>query len=150
MTEIKVSRETDADTLNGEVFCRLGPSKIHGVGVIAIRKIPKGTVYNKDWNELRAETQMISREEWNKVKPEIQDLILSSGAFTDVDSDHYAFDHPNYHHTFFVNHSNDPNTEKGVALRDIKSGEELTRYCNGIHPEVIKHFARQGVIIKND
>ena len=31
------------DDLNKTVFCRLGPSKIHGIGVIAIRDIPEGT-----------------------------------------------------------------------------------------------------------
>ncbi len=150
MKNIQITTETDAETLNGEIYCRLGQSKIHGVGVIAIRRIPIGVTYNPGWNELRPQAQMISKQEWEKVRPEIQDLILTSGAFTDYGEDHYCFEHPNYHHIFFVNHSEEPNTRFGVALRDIEAGEEITRYCNGIHPEVIKHFARQGIIIKND
>lgn len=140
---------TTADQLNSEVFCRHAPSKINGVGVIAIRPIPKGTRYNPMWNEFRQQMFSISHEEWRKVKPEIQDIILSSGAFNDHDANHYICAHPNYNHTFFVNHSDDPNTKDGVALRDISPGEEITRYCDGVHYEVIKHFARQGIIIKN-
>lgn len=138
-----------AAELNDQVFCRVAPSSIHGVGVVAVRTIPNGTAYNTYWNELNGKRFQIAHDEWGKVDPAIQDIILASGCFTDGDEGSYIIEHPNSHHCLFVNHAEVPNTEFGVALRDIAAGEEITRYCNGIHDEVVKHFAKQGIIIKN-
>ena len=139
-----------AEELNNQIFCRVKPSAIHGVGVVAIRDIPKGTTFNTYWNELAPKRFEIAHDEWPQVAPEIQDIILASGCFTDGEPGYYFIQHPNSLHCLFVNHAEPPNTKEGVALRDIKAGEEITRYCNGVHEEVIKHFARQGITVKND
>lgn len=139
-----------AEQLNSEIFCRIAPSKLHGVGIIAIRDIPKGTLFNQYWNEWYGKRIEISHDEWEKVDPEIKDIILASGMFTDGLEGFYHIDHPNTHHCLFFNHAETPNSKEGVALEDIKKGEEVTRYCNGVHEKVLEHFASQGITIQND
>lgn len=138
-----------AEQLNNEIFCRVMPSPIHGVGVVAVRDIPKGTQFNAHWNDLHPYRVQISHEEWEKVDEPIKDIILASGCFADGEPGYYYIQHPNSLHTLFVNHAEEPNTKEGYALRDIKAGEEITRYCNGVHEKVLEHFKSQGILIKN-
>lgn len=150
MSPYDIYPKISADVLNNEVYCRVAPSVIHGVGVVAIQDIQKGTLINIYWNEAHGKRFQISLEEWDLVKPEITDIILASGCITDGEEGYYVIEHPNSHHCFFVNHVDEPNTKEGVAMRDIKTGEEITRYCNGVHKKVIEHFKNQGIIVKND
>lgn len=138
-----------SEKLNNEVFCRVAPSSLHGVGILAIKDIPKGTIFNQYWNEWHGLRFDISHEEWEKVDPKIQDVILASGMFTDGIKGYYHIDHPNTHHCLFFNHAENPNSKEGVALIDIKKGEEVTRYCNMIHEKVIEHFKKKGITVKN-
>lgn len=136
-----------AQDINSQVYCRIAPSLIHGVGVVAIKDIPKGTQLNKFWNDLKPKRVEILHNEWALVDEEIKDIILASGCITDGQVGYYIIQHPNAHHTFFFNHSNEPNSEFGVAIKDIKKGEEITRKYAMVHNEVIKYFAKQGIII---
>lgn len=116
--------------LKHEVYCRLKPSKIHGIGIFAIKKIPKGTdpfpqapshesiIFNK--KEL-ADLDM-------EVKKIIHDLLIFEG-----DNVHIPACGINcLDVSFYINHSDNPNTgysenkEHLVTLRDIEEGEELT------------------------
>ena len=115
--------------LGNTVKCRIGPSKVHGVGVIAMIDIKKGeqlfcalTVkpqwYNVSFSNLKKYLK--------DVHPEVFELILDrwpnvvNGA---------PFISPNYDArlTSFMNHSDTPNFDPqyDVALADIKAGEEV-------------------------
>lgn len=115
--------------LRQEVFCRLGASKIHGVGVFAIRKIPKGTNPMKETRETDFLT--ITKEEVDSLPKELRRLVVDMCPETDG-----LFDVPNYSLneigvSYYLNHSASPNmaTDDGgdfYALCDIEVGEELT------------------------
>lgn len=119
----------NAEYLNQTVWARIGPSKIHGVGVIAIREIPKGTLYT-DYtvHDVRrgAIPFTLSQKEFEKLLPEIQELILDRTTFN-ADED-MTFHSPNAEAVLqsFMNHSHAPNTFLGRTTRDIKAEEELT------------------------
>ena len=110
--------------LNDTVWCTLGVSKIHGIGVIALRNIPKGTTLHcKGDNNLYE----IPYTEFHKIKPEIRDLILQRHPM--VRKGH-PFLSPNGDARMisFMNHSDEPNYSKytDTALKDIRKGEEIT------------------------
>jgi SET domain-containing protein len=112
-------------------YCRLKPSKIEGVGIFAIKEIPKGV------NPF----QSTKKQRWHKFQinelrflgKEILSLIDS---FFVIEKDGSVYI-PNcglsgMDMSYFLNNSKKPNMktindgESFVALRKIKKGEELT------------------------
>ena len=110
-------------------FIMLKPSPIQGIGVFAIRDIPKGQrkIFSED------------QSEWIKIpKSEIEKLPTSSRFLVE---NHCLYDDENYFvpeygfkmidPVIYINHSDTPNIisiDDGndfEALRDIKEGEEL-------------------------
>ena len=67
--------------LKNEVYCKLGVSKIHGVGVFALRDIPKGTkplksmVTNKEKKFSRTELKDVP----GSVRKHLSDFCLVEG-----------------------------------------------------------------------
>lgn len=127
----RTKQEEEIAELNATVKVRIGVSKIHGVGVIAITKIRKGERcycvpvkelnrwYSVPWGSL------------NKLFPEVRELIMAQWPSI-VNGSHFLS--PNYTAwpILFMNHSEDPNFDNltDTALRDIDEGEELTEdYC---------------------
>jgi len=110
--------------INNTVYCRLAPSGIHGVGVFAIRDIPKGQAIT-DYHGGGFYSYEVSKEEFNKIEPEIQTLIRQQTIFEGT----IKFDSPNSHQILevFMNHSKEPNSDGKITLREIKKGEELTK-----------------------
>ena len=115
--------------LQSNTFVRLKPSPLHGIGVFAIRNIPKGC---KD---------MFTHEqgEWHKLRmEELENLPESSRQLIET---YCLFDEEFYYVpaqgfksmdlSLFLNHSEDANVRSldgGAyfeALRDIQEGEEL-------------------------
>jgi len=110
-------------------YAMIKASPIHGIGVFAIRDIPKGTrdIFSKEAGE------------WIKVsKAEIESLPLHSRSLVEnhclFDEDHYWL--PDYGFkkldiVIFLNHADQPNLisindgEYFEAIRDIAAGEEL-------------------------
>ncbi len=118
--------------LEKNIYCRLRPSKIQGVGVFAIRDIPKGTDPFKSFLPYRfAAVDAATVFDNLKIDPAVKKLAsdvfsaskgklyLYKGGLNAVDI------------SFFLNHSEKPNlTAKHggdffVAARKIKKGEEL-------------------------
>jgi len=109
------------------VYARIKPSPIHGVGVFAIRDIPKGTDVFR--GEIRRFVEVPIREV-ESADPELQKLYED---FCGRNGENYScpdsFNNltPSWH----LNHSktevNSLCDEKGriLTLRDIKKGEEL-------------------------
>lgn len=109
--------------LNKQVKCKLAPSKIHGVGVFAIRDIRKGEkMYCKGSPNAKKYQGDIS-----VLRPEIRELILQRWTTADKD---FPFLSPNDDARLisFMNHSDTPNYDKynDIALKEIKRGEEIT------------------------
>lgn len=133
------------DRLNNTVYCTLAPSPIHGIGVFAIRHIPKGTLYTDHTNDTldQVETYELTPEKFDTIDPAIQALILDRTVF---EGDTLRFTSPNTDAVLrsFMNHSSTPNTDGKRTLRDIMPGEELTEdffsLTKDIHPLSSNHF----------
>ena len=115
--------------LRAETFITIKPSTVHGIGVFAIRDIPKdcSTIFSRNVGN------------WIKVPiAEIETLPEHSKSLVET---YCLYDEENYYlpdYGFkvmdlvnYLNHSNEPNIESVndgenfIALRDIKAGEEL-------------------------
>jgi SET domain-containing protein len=109
------------------VYARIGPSRIHGVGVRAIRAIPAGALV------FRGESERVvwrSRAAVRRMAPAIralyEDFGMVSGGKIGVPPSLNMLSVG-----WYVNHSDRPNVEAGDdgrfrALRRIRAGEELT------------------------
>ncbi|MHB1311026.1 MAG: SET domain-containing protein-lysine N-methyltransferase [Gemmatimonadaceae bacterium] len=109
------------------VYARIGPSRIHGVGVRAIRDIPAGALVFAGENERVA---WMSRAVVRRMPPAIRALYEDFGM---VSGDRIGVP-PSLNMLsvgWYVNHADRPNVEAGDdgrfrALRRIRKGEELT------------------------
>ena len=138
----------DIEYLNSSVWATLKPSKIDGIGVFAIRDIPKDTKITDysihNIKEIRLCS--VNSDEFDLILPEIRSIILDRNLFQEWQT-RFRFYSPNNEQTLqsFCNHSNDPNSAGMVALMDIKKGEEITqdyrKMFNGQkpHPLITKH-----------
>lgn len=115
-----------------DVYCRLGPTQ-NGVGVIAVRTIPKGTDPFKRCDPFGSVVKITKEELAASDAPEsVKQMVreycaLQNGIFF-VPS--YGIDAVDK--SYFLNHSDKPTLvtkDKGGtfrASREIKAGEELT------------------------
>ncbi len=124
------------DNLEHHIYARLRPSKLQGVGVFAIKDIPKGVNPFKMTNNSRYKTIKYEKEELKHLNPEVKKMIID---FIEPDEGKIFHIPENGLNsldiTFYLNHSNDNNLgvvdDKDdeycsfVALRTIKKGEEL-------------------------
>ncbi len=109
------------------VFTRIARSRIHGVGVIAIRHIKKGTkiFFGDD-----APIVWVDRSKVKLIEPELRRLYDD---FCIVNNDLYGCP-KNFNQltvAWYLNHSDKPNVRADIhydfyALRDINKGQELT------------------------
>ena len=134
----------NADYLNKTVWATLGLSKLNGVGVLAIRDIPKGTVFS-DYNLYDLHLPKLftmTQEEFDKILPEIKKLILDKTVMTKT----IAFFSPNTTQDLrsWMNHSDTPNVVDFTITKDIKKGEELLedyRWFGELHKLSAEHYA---------
>ena len=124
-----MNKEALLKELAASTYVMIKPSPLHGIGVFAIRDIPKGTknIFSKgvgDWIK-------VSKEEVDALPQHSKDLIENHCLF---DEDHYFI--PDYGFklvdlVIYLNHSETPNVislnegEEFEAIRDIANGEEL-------------------------
>ena len=115
--------------LLGEVYCKLGVSHIHGIGVFALRDIPKGTKPLKSM--VSAKEIKFSRIELKKVPSSVRKHLASFCLVEKgrVFAPEIGMNAVNL--SIYLNHSKTPNlrfNEKDVleAVRDIARNEELT------------------------
>lgn len=115
-----------------DVYCRIGRTT-HGVGLVAIRPIPKGTNPFKHCDPY-GDALMISKEELiscnapDEAKKLVKDFCpLQNGIYYVPDDGIDCIDK-----SYFINHSTNPNltsNDRGITFitaRDIETGEELT------------------------
>ena len=115
--------------LQEEVYCRLGVSNAHGVGVFAVRSIPKNT---------RVLHSTLSTRDIRVSKSSLQHLPRSTRRllqdFCEHDRQYYWLPRHGLNAMSlyqYLNHSTDPNVsliKPGVyrTVRTIREGEELT------------------------
>lgn len=130
-----MSKKALLNHLQNDIYCRIGVSKIAGVGVIAIKNISKGTNPFKN----------LSKEKEKIIELDENDIKSLNGNIKQILKDFFGcckrYDvlsaGPNYINiSYYLNHSNKSNLDivetKGSdyltfsANRDIKEGEELT------------------------
>jgi SET domain-containing protein len=124
-----MKKEALLKQLQSQTYVMIKPSPLHGIGVFAIRDIPKGT---KDiFSEGFGDWIKVSKEEVDALPMHSRELIENHCLF---DEDSYFI--PEYGFklvdlVIYLNHSETPNVkslndgEQFEALVDIKAGEEL-------------------------
>ena len=140
----KKSKDDQINELNSEVRCTLKPSPIQGIGVFAIRDIPKGErCYCRP--NLAPKFYNIPFGSLNKLFSEVRELVLAHWASVANGS---LFQSPNSDVCLlmFMNHSCNPNYDvvSDVALRDIEKNEELLENYT-----VMENWAKVRPIEKN-
>ncbi len=131
-----------------DTWCRLGITD-HGVGVVAIRPIPKGTNPFKHCDPFGfvieiPEVELEASTAPEEAKQLVRDFCaLQNGTYFVPDYGIDAIDK-----SYFLNHSKTPNMETKddgalfVTARDIAKGEELTADYGQYH-EYVKVFAKE-------
>jgi len=118
-----------------EEFTIVGQSKIHGLGLLAKKFIPKGTVW---WYAREEDVMIITKEQFLTIdssikSPQMEEfmtiLLIYSYYERDINALVFCLDNSKYvNHSFNPNSgiSEDASTFCSVALRDIQIGEEIT------------------------
>src|SRR5579862_1884186 len=109
------------------VFVRLRPSRIHGVGVFAIRNIPKGTyIFGGDNSEMRWVKTSVTNHLDEEVKNLYRDFCVSRNGKYGCPTNFNLLTP-----AWYLNQSKKPNVAADknydfYSTRRIKKGEELT------------------------
>ncbi len=113
--------------LNETVWCKLGSSPIHGVGVFAIRDISKGQELSDNYYNSEHKVYDMTLDEFNNILPDIKALILDRTLYP-KDTTTFKVFSPNNDQILqsFINHAHNANSDGIRAIRDIKRGEEIT------------------------
>lgn len=117
------------DELRNQTYVRIKPSSIHGIGVFAIRDIPKGC-RNIFGPETEAWTEL-SFEEVEALPEHSRHLIETYCLFDDKNYFVPADGFKAMDLALFLNHGDEPNVvsvNEGAffeAIRDIAAGEEI-------------------------
>jgi SET domain-containing protein len=114
------------DHLVQDVFCRLGASALHGVGVFAIRPIASGI--NPLRSRLKHREIKFTYDEIKVLPPGVRKQIKM---FCYYDEEGVMISTMAMDFSIYVNHSKQPNLRMNKngsfeALRPIRVGEELT------------------------
>lgn len=122
--------------LENDIYCRIGVSKLHGVGVIAIRDIPKGVNPFKNLSPLKDKIITLDDNDLKNLNKDVKKLV------DDFFGHKYGYDvlyyGPNYINiSYYLNHSNKPNLDmildktnktdyfEFITNKKIKKGDEL-------------------------
>jgi SET domain-containing protein len=130
-----MERQNLLKNLQKDVYARIECSKIHGVGVVAIKDIPKGTNPYKRSSTAHKDVG-ISDKYIEKLKPEVKKMVHDF--FQKEDDGKWYLPQAGLNSidvSFYMNHSDKPNIkvtdakERFVTFRaahNIKKGDELT------------------------
>ena len=121
-------------SIQAHTYTRLAPSRIHGIGVVAIRRIPKGV--NPFADGPAYEYVQVRPEDLDVLDPQVKQLLTDLCAYEDGVYWVPDFGLSGAGQSWYLNHSTTPNMgtpedgeehgDEFVALRAIEPGEELT------------------------
>jgi len=109
------------------VYARIGASRIHGVGVLAIQTIPAGAlVFQGECGRVAWVSRAAVRRLPKAIRALYEDFGMVSGQWLGVPTNLNRLAVG-----WYINHANEPNVVAGDdgrfrTLRRIRSGEELT------------------------
>lgn len=151
-----LKKENLIKNLKNNCFCRIGLSKIHGVGVLAVKDIPKDSkIFELCNHEFDEDIFDLKESELKELDEGVIEYLKS---FMIKNQDGYPVPEKGLNFiniSFFLNHSDTPNVIHSiniinnkvgylvaVAARDIKKGEELTEdyYSMGVKEDVENQF----------
>jgi SET domain-containing protein len=136
---MKMTKAQFLKSLN-DVYCRIGVTR-HGVGVVAIRSIPKGTDPFKNCDPFGGVLTISAAELAGADAPQAaKEMVRDFCAFQDG-----MFHVPDYgidaiDKSYFLNHSDEPNVETSdggstfTTTRRIRKGEELRANYTQYYP----------------
>lgn len=119
-------QDEEINELNTIGKATIGVSKIHGVGVIALVSIPKGT---KVYADRMPKVYKVPYGSFNKLFPEVKKMIIERWPNV-YHGERFAY--PDARLASFMNHSYEENYDPltDTAKNDIRAGEEITEnYC---------------------
>lgn len=124
-------KESTFKYIQDTVWAKLAPSKIHkgGIGVIAIRNIPIHTQILQGANDSYYQRYTLTNKQAVKLNKEILGIILDRTIMCGTEYiKEITFKHPNADQSLqsFMNHSTEPNYQRGYTIKEIKKGEEIT------------------------
>lgn len=137
----KVKRKTKQVPHYG-VYVRLAPSRIHGVGVVAIRPIPKGTyIFYGDEDKLIWIDKASSRRQSGEIRRLYRDFCVTRGQQYGCPRNFNQLTP-----AWYLNHSKTPNVGADeaycfYALRNIRKGEELTADYSTYNGDSFSHLS---------
>lgn len=107
--------------LNLRVKVRIAPSKVHGVGLFALRKIKKGEKLFADHMPV---AYNLPYSEFPRLTPEVRSLLLERWPQIANGS---IFFYPDTKLQAYCNHSDTPNYDAmaDMVIADIKKGDEI-------------------------
>jgi SET domain-containing protein len=128
-------KQTQIDWLNMAVKVYLAPSKIHGVGVFALRDLQKGEQLYADYTP---KVFTLTYSDLKKVDQPIRDLILGQWPQI-INGSHFAY--PTTRIQAYINHADKPSydAQNDTLFKDVKKGEEITENYRAI-PNYAKIF----------
>lgn len=117
-----MTAQDQINTLNSKVRTCLAPSKIAGIGLFALRDIPKGTKLDADATPT---VYALTYAQTNKLFPEIRAQILGQWPQI-VNGSRFAY--PTVRLQAYINHSDEPNYNPFTdeVTKDIAKDEEIT------------------------
>jgi hypothetical protein len=122
------SKKKILEHLSQEVYCHLGVSPVHGIGVFAIRAIPKGV--NPMKSLLKFEELRFSPEEIKALPRSVRKEIAIFCYYDDDEVRIPSIGLNSMNMAVYLNHSKNPNVQykkngQLISLQAIKRGEEL-------------------------
>lgn len=117
-----MNHEATIDYLNSAVCVRIAPSKIHGVGIMAIRELPKG---KRLYLDNLPQTYELPYANFGKLFKEVRAIVVERWPGV-VNGSRFAY--PDSRYQAYMNHSDDPNYDiaTDTLIKDMKEGEEIT------------------------
>ncbi len=120
--------------LKTRAFCRVQPSKAHGVGVFAVKDIPINICpWDSPHHHLTKGTCLYSNEELEELDEPIRKMLYDYNLKSKEGLLLYPYELEVMHITQFLNASKEPNLDflvkkdgEFITNREIKAGEELT------------------------
>lgn len=123
-----MNAEDTAALLNTIVVTRIAPSKVHGVGIFALRDLQAG---RKLYLDSLPRPYKISKGNLSKLYPEVRQILTERFPRVFVDS---VVAYPDACYQAYVNHSSDYNYDciTDTLIEDVKAGDEITENYKNI------------------